>query len=134
DLDILFYGDLVLESERLTIPHPRMHTRGFVLEPFSEIAPGKVHPGLGVTVGQLWEEYDPENEEDGEDEDYDEEEDDQEKDDEERVPARPRPAVANPGKELAGMKALVTGSTGGIGRAIALELAAAGADVIIHGR
>src|SRR5205807_4706534 len=40
----------------------------------------------------------------------------------------------NQGKELAGLKALVTGSTGGIGRAIALELAAAGADVIIHGR
>src|SRR5205807_1874830 len=45
-----------------------------------------------------------------------------------------RPAGPSPGRELAGLRALVTGSTGGIGRAVALELAAGGADVIVHGR
>ena len=45
-----------------------------------------------------------------------------------------QPAGPTPGRELTGLRALVTGSTSGIGRAIALELAAAGADVIIHGR
>ncbi len=139
DLDILLYGDRVIETETLTVPHPRMHTRGFVLEPFAEIAPSTVHPGLGVTIGQLWEDYDPDEEEDGsEDEDEDEDEDEEGDEDEagaaprSRPAARPRAVVT--GKELAGLKALVTGSTGGIGRAIALELAAAGADVIIHGR
>src|SRR4051794_6749381 len=43
DLDILLYGDKVLETADLTVPHPRMHTRGFVLEPFAEIAPSTVH-------------------------------------------------------------------------------------------
>src|SRR5207237_1737110 len=44
------------------------------------------------------------------------------------------PRSVQPGRELTGLRALVTGSTGGIGRAIALELAAAGAAVIVHGR
>ena len=105
DLDILLYGDLVIDSLRLTIPHPRLHERLFVLEPLDEIAPGVVHPKLGRTVSQLRlrllgvETYGP-----------------------------------TPGREMRGMRALVTGSTSGIGRAIALEFASAGADVIVHGR
>lgn len=39
DLDLLLYGDLILETERLTVPHPRMRERAFVLEPLREIAP-----------------------------------------------------------------------------------------------
>lgn len=56
DLDILTYGDLVIDSENLTVPHPRMHERSFVLKGFSEIAPDEVHPVLGKTVRQLYEE------------------------------------------------------------------------------
>jgi 2-amino-4-hydroxy-6-hydroxymethyldihydropteridine diphosphokinase len=54
DLDILIYGDLVEEGPRLTIPHPRMHERGFVLRPLNEIAPGAVHPSLGKTIEDLY--------------------------------------------------------------------------------
>lgn len=53
DIDILLYGDLVLWEKGLQIPHPRMHERGFVLEPLAEIAPNLVHPSLNVTVRRL---------------------------------------------------------------------------------
>lgn len=46
DLDILLYGDLVLETPELVLPHPLMHERKFVLEPLAEIAPFAVHPVL----------------------------------------------------------------------------------------
>ena len=53
DLDILFYGDTVLENSFLTLPHPRLHLRKFVLVPMAEIAHGFVHPVLEQTVQEI---------------------------------------------------------------------------------
>jgi 2-amino-4-hydroxy-6-hydroxymethyldihydropteridine diphosphokinase len=53
DLDILLYGDLVLESLVLTIPHPRLHERRFVLQPLADLAPSLVHPFLGRSIAEL---------------------------------------------------------------------------------
>ncbi len=47
DLDLLIFGELIIESKQLTVPHPRMHERGFVLGPLYEIAPGLTIPGCG---------------------------------------------------------------------------------------
>ena len=105
DLDLLLYGDLVREDPQLILPHPRLHQRLFVLQPLAEIAPGLIHPVLRRTIADLLADL-----------------------------LGLRPAGPSPGRELAGLRALVTGSTSGIGRAIALELARAGADVIVHGR
>ena len=105
DLDLLLYGDAVSADARLTLPHPRLHQRLFVLQPLAEIAPGLVHPLLGRPVADLLGDL-----------------------------LGLRPFGPSPGRELAGLRALVTGSTSGIGRAVALELARGGADVIVHGR
>jgi 2-amino-4-hydroxy-6-hydroxymethyldihydropteridine diphosphokinase len=53
DIDILLYGAVRVHSAALTIPHPRMHERRFVLEPMSELAPDLRHPELRGTMRQL---------------------------------------------------------------------------------
>ena len=56
DLDLLLYEDAVLESEELTLPHPDMQNRDFVLLPLAEIAGEIVHPVIGKTIKLLKEE------------------------------------------------------------------------------
>lgn len=53
DLDLLLLGDMVLQTPRLTLPHPRLHQRAFVLQPLLELAPGLHAPGLGPLVAHL---------------------------------------------------------------------------------
>jgi 2-amino-4-hydroxy-6-hydroxymethyldihydropteridine diphosphokinase len=60
DLDILFYDDLILETPELTIPHPNMHERAFVLLPLADLAPDLRHPVLGKPVKELLEGVDRE--------------------------------------------------------------------------
>ena len=55
DLDILIYGDLCLQTEKLVVPHPEMHLRRFVLAPLAEIAPDVVHPVFQEAVQTLLE-------------------------------------------------------------------------------
>ena len=110
DLDLILYGDRVISTPELTLPHPRMHQRAFVLVPLAEIAADAVHPVLGKTVGELVAAVAK---------------------DDIRPLAGPREPAA---RTLAGLRALVTGSTSGIGRAIANAFITEGADVIRHGR
>ncbi|MCS6864493.1 MAG: 2-amino-4-hydroxy-6-hydroxymethyldihydropteridine diphosphokinase [Gemmataceae bacterium] len=110
DLDLLLYDDNIITSEELTVPHPRMHERAFVLVPLAEIAPHVRHPRLQKTARELAEACPADG-----------------------VRLASRPAAAAP-LCLAGVRALVTGSTRGIGASIAEALAHQGAEVIRHGR
>jgi 2-amino-4-hydroxy-6-hydroxymethyldihydropteridine diphosphokinase len=53
DIDILFYERVVLQESDLTLPHPRLHERPFVLLPLFDLEPDLVHPLMGVTLGEL---------------------------------------------------------------------------------
>ena len=59
DLDILLYGRQIIQTPLLTVPHPRMHRRRFVLKPLCEIDPGLVHPVRGESVRTLLNRLDP---------------------------------------------------------------------------
>ena len=53
DIDLLLYGDLIYKDERLTLPHPLMQERSFVMNPLAEIAPDLIHPVLDITMVQI---------------------------------------------------------------------------------
>jgi 2-amino-4-hydroxy-6-hydroxymethyldihydropteridine diphosphokinase len=55
DIDILFYENKILKTKDLTIPHPHLHRRNFVLVPMLEIAPDKLHPVFEKTIEELYE-------------------------------------------------------------------------------
>lgn len=55
DIDILLYGNAVVHTEKLEIPHPRMHERRFVLAPLADLAPELRHPAFRKTIRQLLE-------------------------------------------------------------------------------
>ncbi len=53
DIDILFYNDLILKRTNLTIPHPAIQQRRFILEPLREMIPDRIHPVLQKKISQL---------------------------------------------------------------------------------
>jgi 2-amino-4-hydroxy-6-hydroxymethyldihydropteridine diphosphokinase len=53
DLDLLMIDDVILDTANLTLPHPRLHERAFVLVPLAEIAPELVHPGSGTSMREF---------------------------------------------------------------------------------
>ena len=59
DIDLLLYADLIVESAALTVPHPRLHLRRFVLEPLAAIAPDLMHPRLRKSIADLLKEQPP---------------------------------------------------------------------------
>ncbi|TCL64214.1 2-amino-4-hydroxy-6-hydroxymethyldihydropteridine diphosphokinase [Hydrogenispora ethanolica] len=59
DLDLLFYGDWVLETANLTVPHPKLEERSFVLMPLVEILPDFIHPRTGIPLTEILEQNRP---------------------------------------------------------------------------
>ncbi|HEY1191812.1 MAG TPA: 2-amino-4-hydroxy-6-hydroxymethyldihydropteridine diphosphokinase [Gemmata sp.] len=116
DLDLVLYGSAVVNTPDLTLPHPRMHERAFVLVPLAEVSPGAVHPVTQKTVQELLEPLLATFADE----------------------SVPRPRVHTEKRQgpqtLKGLRALVTGSTSGIGAAIASAFTAHGAEVLRHGR
>jgi 2-amino-4-hydroxy-6-hydroxymethyldihydropteridine diphosphokinase len=53
DVDVLFFGDKIIRTPELHVPHPRLPDRRFALAPLAEIAAGLVHPEFGATIGEL---------------------------------------------------------------------------------
>jgi 2-amino-4-hydroxy-6-hydroxymethyldihydropteridine diphosphokinase len=53
DIDLLFYGNRILQTDNLQVPHPRLHLRNFVLLPLNEIAPAYIHPILKMNIKEL---------------------------------------------------------------------------------
>ncbi len=110
DLDLILYGDRTIHTPNLIVPHARMHERDFVLIPLAEIAPDVVHPVSGKTIRELAASLPPT----------------------EVRPAQQPMEMNTFG--LRGQRALVTGSTSGIGASIAQLMEQHGAEVIRHGR
>jgi 2-amino-4-hydroxy-6-hydroxymethyldihydropteridine diphosphokinase len=113
DLDLLFYGQQVLQTAELLLPHPRLAERAFVLRPLADILPDWCHPQLRRTVQELLAVLP------------------------EEALHQVRPYTPSPVPQhgrLCGKHALVTGSTRGIGAAIAIAFEREGAFVWRHGR
>ncbi len=113
DLDFLLFGDRVIDTPDLVVPHPRLHERLFVLVPLVEIAAHTIHPVLQKPTSALLLTAAVND----------------------RGSVVSRAATpASPSQRLRGYHALVTGSTGGIGAAIAAAFQDEGGEVITHGR
>jgi 2-amino-4-hydroxy-6-hydroxymethyldihydropteridine diphosphokinase len=56
DIDILFFNDEIIQNERLTIPHPKLHLRRFTLEPLAEVSPDYIHSVLKKSIRKILEE------------------------------------------------------------------------------
>lgn len=113
DLDLLLYGEQVWDDAELTLPHPRLAERAFVLVPLADIAPDAAHPTLKRTARDLLNDL---------------------SDAERASVSLPKPTPGVTADTFRGVRVLVTGSTSGIGRATAEAFARAGADVLVHGR